>query len=242
MYMMTSMDDISNRCSHLGRLAICGDTEAVKGLYGTMWMEHPALVRTISQLQDYLTSVEIEEYAGRTYSPEFLYYWGMICLGEQSPLVVKNLETAETCFRKIEKLVPVVKARLAYIGLLQSDQPAKTDRNIKRIEPLRKCATYQRDMFSSIVLSQIRFYRFLEELQESHADAQDLVVSELPIRAVRLLEHPLQMGHPVAIRFWNDMLACVGTPEAMGQRIDKSHTCPSTLYDFKLDTNMQLRL
>ncbi len=239
MVYMTSMDSISNLCSHLGRLAVCGDTEAVKILYGTVWMEHPALVRTISQLQDCLTSVEIEKYTDETYCPEFLYYWGMICLGEQSPLITKELETAEACFHKIEKHVSVVKARLAYIDLLQSDEPAKTDRNIARIEILRKCGAYQRDLFSSIVLSKIAFYRFLEKTQENSADSMDFMVSELPIRAVRLLEPSIKKGHPVAIRFWNDMLTCIDVPEAMSRRIDKSRICPSILYDFKLDTNVQ---
>lgn len=237
---MISMEKTSALCSELGHRTICGDIESAKLLYGTMWMEHPALIRTISQLQDCLTSVEIEEYADRTYSPEFLYYWGMTCLGEQSPLIERNLETAETCFHKIEKLVPVVKARLAYIDLLQSDQPAKTDRNMARVEILRKCGAYQQDLFSSIVLSKIAFYRFLEKTQENSADSMDFMVSELPIRAVRLLEQPIQKGHPVAIRFWNDMLACIDVPEAMSRRIDKSRICPSILYDFKMDANPQI--
>lgn len=240
------MDEIlqtSALCSRLGHLVLSGSTEAVRLLYGHLWMEHPALVRTISQLQNCLTSVEVERYADECYSPEFLYYWGMLCLGEQSPLIMRDLGTARTCFQKIEEMAPVVKARLAYIDLLQSDQPAKSRCNTARIETLRKCGAYQRDMFSSIVLSKITFYSFLEQKQENSVDSLDFAVSELPIRSIRLLEWPCQKGHPVAIRFWNSMIGCLQCPmEAMPARCPETLIRPQTLYDFETPANMQIRL
>lgn len=238
------MDEIlrvSTLCSQLGYLVLSGNTEAVKFLYGYLWREHPALVRTISQLQDCLTSVEVEQYADNIYCPEFLYYWGMICLGEQSSLIVKDLETARTCFQKIEEIVPTVKARLAYIDLLQSDHPAKSECNITRIETLRKCGAYQRDMFSSIILSKIAFFSFLEQ-QENSTNNMDFVVSELPIRSIRLLEWPCQQGHPVAIRFWNSMVDCLECPpEVTLRRYSENSIWGQILYDYKTSANMQIR-
>lgn len=232
----------STLCSQLGYLVLNGNTEAVKCLYGYLWTEHPALVRTISQLQTCLTSVEIEQYADKIYSSEFLYYWGMICLGEQSSLLIQDLETAETCFHKIKGVVPVVTARLAYIDLLQSDCPAKSECNIVPIEALRKCGAYQRDMFSLIVLSKITFYGFLEQ-QRNGADNTDFVVSGLPIRSMRLLEWPCQQGHPVAIRFWNSMVGCLQCPAEVTPRLYPEDSIqPQTLYDYKTSANMQIGL
>lgn len=129
--------------SYLGQQLLQGDIEVAKFLYGNTWTELPPLIRTISELQGHLTASEVTNDHTRFYSIEFLYYWGMTCLGEQSPLVTKDLGTAETCFQKIKSSVPLAEARLAYIELLRSTEPAKNASNAARLEVLRRWANRQ---------------------------------------------------------------------------------------------------
>lgn len=222
-FIMEDISRIGNLCSYLGSKVLSGDVEAVKHLYGTAWKEHPALIKTITLLQECLTLVEIEDDVNGIYCGEFLYYWGMICLGEQSRLICRDLGTAEICFRKILDVMPKVKARLAFIELLESDEPAKSDLNAERIDVLRKWASMQ-DLFSRIVLAKIIFYDYLNNNQTND--------SELPIKALRLLELSCQKGHPVAIRLWNEVLAYVGTPTSIGMQISKTQLNEDILYDF----------
>lgn len=224
---------ISTECSCLGKKVLAGDSEAVKKLYGHVSEDNPAVIKTISLLQDNITAVEIENDVTGVYNDEFLYYWGMTCLGEQSNLIVKDLGTAETCFRKIKNSVPKVEARLAYIQLLKSTVPAKNDINISRLDVLRKWAGKQ-DLFSRIILSKICFYEYLHEYEMDY--------SALPIRVLRLLELPCQKGHPVAIRFCKEVLAFTGTSAAIDMRLDEANICAGTLYDYEPSANMQIRL
>ena len=225
---LTCMDDItqiSAAYSYLGNNFLSGDVETAKFLYGNAWKESPPLIKTISQLQYCLTAVEIEEDTTGIYGDEFLYYWGMICIGEVSNLISKDLGAAEICFKRIIKTIPKAEARLAFIGMLVSEELNKSERNVARIEILRKWAN-KKDFFSWIVLSRIIFYQFLKEEQEDGL--------KLPIRALRLLTLPCQKGHPVAIKFFNEIvgyMAGIGVPNACEKRIDKSFVIADTLYD-----------
>lgn len=154
----------------------------------------------------------------------------MICIGEQSPLIFKNLGTAETCLKIIQHTVPIAKARIAYIELLRNNEPARSNANVARLDILRRWAN-KHDLFSRTVLAKIVFYSYLEEAQ-----ADELV---LPLRVRQLLELPCQQGHPVAIRFWNDVCSFIGAPGAM---LNASHVNMDVLYDFKTSANMQIRL
>lgn len=221
---MIAMSDIARLSiafSYLGKLVLDGNVEAVKFLYGNIWGESPPLIRTIGELQGCLTSVEVEHDMDRLYSTEFLYYWAMICIGEQSPLIFKDLGTAEACFKIIWHAVPMVEARLAYIELLKTTDPAKAECNVARLDVLRRWAN-KHDLFSRIVLAKISFFSFLQE-ELNGAD-------ELPVRMMQLLELPCQLGHPVAIRFWNDMCSYLGNPRAM---LDARLINADILYDFK---------
>lgn len=186
--------DISDLCSYIGQEIIGGNTAAVKQIYINLSKENPAIIKLFSQLQECLTTVEIADDV-EIYSNEFLYYWGMSNLGETSNLIFKDLGTAETCFKKVRKKVPKAEARLAFIELLKSDEPAQSELNVNRIDKLRQWAG-KGDFFSMIVLSKIVFFSFLEEGQ-----------TEMPMKALRLLGTPCRAGHPVAIRFYNEMLA-----------------------------------
>lgn len=228
-------DNIVYSC--LGRRVLLGDITAVKYLYGQIWKECPALIRTISLLQLVLTVGEIENDVGEIYCPEFLYYWGMICVGEQSSLILKDLDTAEYCFQKIVDRMPKVRARLAYIGLLKSDDLIKSELNVEKLDALRRWAG-QGDIFSSIVLAKITFYQFLLVHQADNSEMTDAL--ELPARTLRLLDYPCQKGHPVAIRFYNAVMECIGTPEAMGMRIDESNIIINSLFDFETAANIQI--
>lgn len=225
--------------SHLGQRVLVGDIAAVKYLYAQTWKECPALIRTISLLQLVLTAKEIEINAGKTYCPEFLYYWGMLCLGEQSSLIVKDLGAAECCFREIVHRMPKVRARLAYIGMLRSVEPYKDESNVMRIDTLCKCASMG-DIFSCIILARITFYQFLIEYQKD--DPEMTGTLGLPARTLRLLDSPCQKGHPVAIRFYNAIMDCVGTPEARGMRMNENCILAESLYDFETATNVQIGL
>lgn len=240
MIIINDIEKTSCVFSYLGWQFLQGNVDVVKFLYGNIWGESPPLIRTIDELQECLTAVEVERDRDGLYNTEFLYYWAMTCIGEQSPLIFKNLGIAETCLKKIQRSIPLTEARLAYIELLKSTDPARAAHNVARLDVLRRWANKQ-DLFSRIVLAKIAFYSFLMEKQENSADNQNLVIPELPIKVVQLLEQPLQMGHPVAIRFWNDMLACIDAPEVLNQRIDQSRICSSVLYDFKTPANMQIR-
>ncbi len=207
----------------------------LKFVYAASHFGHPAIIKIVEQLQRWLTSVEIEN--NTIYVPEFLYYWGMTCLGEQSDLIIRELGIAETCFSKIESSMPQAKARLAYIGLLKSTEPAKNESNVSHLETLRLCANHHRDMLSMIALAKIQFQFFLKEQQERNADAP---IAELPMRVMRLLEWPCNQGHPVAIRFWNDMVGCLQCqPGVILPYYPERSICTQTLYDLETSANMQ---
>lgn len=236
---MNDISKISMMCSFIGYLILGGNVSAVKFLYGTAWREHPALIKTIDELQRHLTTAEILGDTRGIYGMEFLYHWGMVCLGELSPLIFKDLKAARVCFEKIKPSVPQAEARLAYIELLESTEPAKDHRNICCLEELRKCASKQRDLFSMIVLAKICFHSFLEEQQQRNPDAP---IIELPLKATRLLEYPIQQGHPVAIRFWNDMVNCLECPpEIRPPYCAEKSICQPVLYDLKSSASMQIR-
>lgn len=131
----------------------------------------------------------------------------MICIGEQSPLIFKDLGTAETCLKIIQHTVPIAKARLAYVELLRSNEPARSSANVARLDVLRIWAK-KHDLFSRIVLAKIVFYSYLQEEETAETD-----VHALPIKVKQLLERPCQEGHPVAIRFWNNVCSFIGAPE-----------------------------
>lgn len=232
--METYMEEVmreSQKYSYWGHRILSGDVVVLRNLYGRIWKELPVLIRMLSQLQISLTAVEVENDANDAYSPEFLYYWGMLCIGEQSRLIPKDLGTAESCFEKIRRKVPKAEARLAYVELLQSDEPAKREMNVERLDILRRWAG-EGDIFSSVVLARIIFHQFLEEYKDD--------ILELPTRVLRLLEYPCQKGHPVAIRFYNSVMECIGTPEAMGMHLDENCIIEESLFDFDVSANMQI--
>lgn len=160
--------------SMLGHKILSGDEDALEYLYVSAWRESPALLRIISLLQQNLTASDIAKAEDGRYSTKFYYYWGMLNLGEQSSLIFKDTDIAQNCFDKIRKVVPQVDARLAYLGLLNSDEPANSDENIRRIDRLRQCAGRQ-DFFSQIIIAKIIFYHFIDEQKND-------VISELPLK------------------------------------------------------------
>lgn len=150
------MNDIAKNSvvySYLGKHSFDGNPEAVKFLYGNTWKESPPLIRTICELQECLTSKKINDSNG-LYSTEFLYYWGMTCLGEQSPLITKELGVAKTCLHAVKDIVPHAEARLAYIKLLQSTDSARSEDNVHALAILRKWSSRQ-DLFSRTLNEQI---------------------------------------------------------------------------------------
>lgn len=210
--------------SMLGHKILSGDEDALEYLYVRAWRESPALLRIISLLQQNLTANDIVKAEDGRYSTKFLYYWGMLNLGEQSSLIFKDTDIAQNCFNKIRSVVPQVDARLAYLGLLNSDEPANSDENIMRIDRLRQCACRQ-DFFSQIIIAKIIFYHFIDEQENDE-------ILELPLKVCQYLERPCYLGHPVAIRFWNELLAYIGTPEAMNWRLGNIQIREDLLYDF----------
>lgn len=217
------IDKINYLYSHLGYRVLSGDVEAVKWFYVNAWREIPPLLRTLSTLQECLTASEIKEDTKGTYCDEFLYYWGMINIGEVSDLIFKDLGTAEFCFKKIERIVPKAESRLAFIKLLKTDEQRKSDSNMTRLEVLRHWGIKQ-DFFSMIVIAKIIFQGFLEEYHPDNG--------ELPMRLCRLLAIPCQKGHPVAIHFWNEVIDYINPPAAMDMRMDKSRIDGDVLLDF----------
>lgn len=212
MIALSNNKNISAAYSYLGHKCLSfGDVEAVKFLYGNTCYENPALIKTISLLQDCLTVNKIFTNNRNTYGDEFLYYWGMINLGWTSRLIVKNLDMAAACFEKIEKTRAKVEARLSFIDLLLSDENYKSDDNSRRLGVLREWAGKQ-DMFSRIILSKIAYFSFLNEKQPGDLE-------QLPLRALRLLEIPCHQGHPEAIKLYkaildNENKSAVDTPSA----------------------------
>lgn len=211
--------------SLLGQRCIsAGDVDAIKYLYGNICYEQPPLIQTISVLQDCLTLNEIFNDTQNIYRNEFLYYWGMTCMGWTSRLIVKRLDMAKFCFEKIVKAVPKSNARLAYIDLLLSEEHYKRDNNIRRLGILREWAGKQ-DMFSKIALAKIVYYSFLNEKQSDN--------SGLPITAMRLLETPCQMGHPEAIKFYNEIMNNINGADEfiLDKKIATSRININVLYD-----------
>ncbi|MDE7198245.1 MAG: hypothetical protein K2O15_05110, partial [Lachnospiraceae bacterium] len=210
--------------SMLGYKILMGDEDALEHLYGNVWRESPVALRTISLLQQNLTANDIVKIEDGRYSDKFYYYWGMLNLGEQSSLIFKDTDIAQNCFNKIRRVVPQVDARLAYIGLLNSDEPANSDENVRRIDRLRQCAG-RHDFFSQIIIAKIIFYHFIDGQENDE-------ISELPLKVWQYLERPCCLGHPVAIRFWNELLAYIGTPAAMNRRLGSVSIREDLLYDF----------
>lgn len=223
--------------SYWGHRIFSGDVVILKNLYGRTWKERPVLIKMFCQLLNLLTTAEFENDIKEVYSPEFLYYWAMVAIGELSSLIHKDLGTAIFCLKKIRHTVPKAEARLAYVELLKSDEPAKSEMNVERLDVLRRWAG-RGDIFSSIVLAKITFYQFLLEYQADNPEMTDLF--ELPVRTLRLLDSPCQKGHPVAIRFYNAVIEWVGTPDALGMHIDESCIITESLFDFDTATNMQI--
>ncbi len=213
--------------SYLGFKTINGNVEALKFLYANIQKEDPPVIRTVCQLQECLTSVEIENDTVRIYSDEFLYYWGMVCLGELSRLIRKDLGTAESCFEKIQNTVSHAAARLAYIKLLQSREPATSENNIRRLDILRKWAT-QRDLFSNIIMAKILFYQFLCESEKQPDNCPGI-----PNRVLNLLQLPLQKGHPAAVRFYGEIRDHVRNSIIAEGQADEPYINPKVLYDFE---------
>lgn len=217
---------ISHIYSHLGIRVLSGDVDMVKWFYASAWKESPPVIRTIRALQVCLTAKEIELDESGIYSKKFLYYWGMINLGEVSNLITKELETAQICFEKTQEEFPQVQARMAFIKLLNSKDPAESEDNVIMIDLIRQWAG-KHDLFSMIIIAKIVFYGFLKENR--------LDDDKLPIRLYQLLELPCQKGHPVAIRFWNEILDYINPLAAMDMRIDKAMMDGDILYDFMHD-------
>lgn len=220
--------EISRMYSFFGRSILEGNVSFLKQLYGALWKEEPVVIKVMNQLQNLLTWTEIENDSQRIFSNDFLYYWGMTCIGEQSNLILKDLPTAEICFRKIIDEVPKAEARLAYIELLKSDDPARNELNVKRIDTLRRWAGMQ-DLFSNIVLAKIVFYQSLCESQAENTE--EIESLELPVRMLALLDSPCQKGHPVAIRFYNTVMESIGTQKTVGMKIDECFIDRYSLYD-----------
>ena len=210
--------------SMLGHKILSGDEDALEYLYVRAWRESPALLRIISLLQQNLTAGDIAKAEDGRYSTEFYYYWGMLNLGEQSSLIFKDTDITQNCFNKIRSVVPQVDARLAYLGLLNSDESANSDVNVRRIDRRRQCAGRQ-DFFSQIIIVKIIFYHFIDEQENAE-------ISEIPLKVWQYLERPCYLGHPVAVRFWNELLAYIGTPEAMNWRLGNIQIRENLLYDF----------
>ncbi|GEM_PF-4739986 len=233
---MQEVAAISKKCSRLGREIIGGNVDALKNTYKTIWQENPAIIEMINLLQNCITSAEIEVGYSGIYNQEFLYYCGMTCLGEQSKLVYKNIETARNCFKKILNTVPIAEARLAYIDLLDSDELAKSDNNVKKIDTLRRWAG-KRDYFSRIVLARIAFDQFLFETEEKNPellrkDQDENEISELPNQVIQLLQLPCSLYHPVAVKFWNEIMDYIGTSSTIGMKIETACMNDDLLYDF----------
>lgn len=225
--MITSINDnnisyINSLCGYVGAQAIAGNTDAIMQLYGYSYTESPPIIKTISLLQENITSVEIENDSYGIYDDVFLYYLAMLNIGETSNLIFRDLDTAETCLTKIVQKIPQVRARLAYIKLLETDEPSRSESNVKRIDILRKWAGKQ-DLFSRIAIAKIAFYQFLTETQ-----AEEF---ELPVKVFRLLEVPCQRNHPVAIRFYNEILTQQGSEKALSMKLSESNIDHTILYD-----------
>jgi len=208
---------ISDLYSYLGQKCLLGDVEAVKFLYVNAWEEKPALIRTIIELQLHLTAAEIGNDTSGIYNDEFLYYWGMICLGEVSSLISKKLGTAAFCFKTIKNVFPKAKARLAYLSLLKAKDPIKSENKDRRLETLSNWMK-EGDSFSRIVLSKIRFSQFLEKKQRDNLAPLSIVLSRLtPI---------CQRGHPVAVKLFveiiNFMITTTGVSNTSDMPIDSS--------------------
>jgi len=220
--------------SYLGCLVEGGSVDALKFLYCNLWRESPPLIRTVNQLLSALTGSEIEAAPPGRYSDEFLYYWGMTCLGHLSNLTAKKLATAEICFEKISSRHPLAKARLAYLELLETDEPAKSESNVKRIDVLRKWAS-KGDLFSCTACSKIVFSQYLSGLDEPEEDPK------LPTAALTILQSPLQYGHPTAVRFYRDLLVYTGRMPFEEETDDSFQICEDVLLDFAGPEELQQR-
>lgn len=81
-------------------------------------------------------------------------------------------------------------------------------------------------------MKRIVFYPFLNESQTG--------VLSLPVKMLRLLDYLCQKGHPVAIRFYNEVMRYVGTPVAMGMLLDKAYITPDSSCDLEVDSNKRI--
>lgn len=120
---------------------------------------------------------------------------------------------------------------------MSSDEPAKSEDNVKRIDTLRRWAGKQ-DLFSRIVLARIVFDQFLVEAEEKNLDlsckaSDENERLELPIKVIQLLQLPCSLHHPVAVRFWNEIMDYIGSVPAMDMKISETCMNENILYDCK---------
>ena len=194
-------------------------------MYKESCFNKPPVIDTVNSIQLGITKTEIEEDALSRYSNEFLYYWGMICLGEQSHFIYRNLSTSKACFSKIKSEVHKARSRLAYIRLLETKEPNNEAKNVKCIETLRKWAG-KGDVFSRIALTKISYG------MSSKIDSVDEPAISNHVQA--LIKPPCQVGHPVAIRFFNSVIE-----DAVNSGDGKSYKSfiPKYLDECNIDTN-----
>ena len=65
------------------------------------------------------------------------------------------------------------------------------------------------------------------------AEQNDMMLKlEIPIKAIQLLKTPYQKGHPVAVKFYNQMMSQYESPDFVNIRTDETKINSNVLCDF----------
>lgn len=176
-----------------------GDVEAIKFLFKSIYSEDTNVNLAAVNC---LRVIGINMYAKldslENFDSEYLYYLAMaLIIGPINVNIANKMKTtlAKRCFDIVKFQFPQAAARTAYIDLVELPNDHRETKkeydNLNILQDWRE----KGDLFSLTVLAKIKNYEWIET-------AKELVLSH---EAIELLAHPIDLGYPPAVRYYNDL-------------------------------------
>ena len=169
-----------------------GDVEAIKFLYTAA--AHPDNFSAIHAVNTVGFNIIVAKL--KDFNSEYLYYLGMVFLGEISVYIDPNLNLAKECFKLAKLKIPKAEARLAYLELKEAEL-LYSNIVYENMIILQNWAS--RDLFSSVILAKIKLFEHLKSDE----------LTTLPPNVLYFLTLPLKAGHPLAIQLFEEIVQII---------------------------------
>jgi len=169
-----------------------GDVEAIKFLYTAV--AHPDNFSAIHAVNAVGFNIIVAKL--KDFNSEYLYYLGMVFLGEISVYIAPNLNLAKECFKLAKLKIPKAEARLAYLELKEAEL-LYSNIVYENMIILQNWAS--RDLFSSVILAKIKLFEHLKSDE----------LTTLPPNVLYFLTPPLKAGHPLAIQLFEEIVQII---------------------------------